>query len=437
MEVFTSYEVKQGNIFGRIGKGIGQGLSEQVPKEIERARLSSGLKSLEKEKDLDPTQFFTRAISLPGITPQIVQSLGELAKQRGQAAALGDFKKSEQEASKFPERQPSEPRTVGENVPSITTRTPIEATTTPYIPKTLDEIYERAGERYNQNPAFYKNDPQNAINAAIQEDAQEQSINAALQGQRKGEQDVQNKIETGLQNQRQALGVKVPDNVYSSIEDKAINAVKPKREGGEGLTEHQAKKKYGNELDAISRDYESLNTVGRFSMLARSPTENKKLLKSIRQKFIERGDQENLADSYIADNGLSPSKAYYLAYPVSENKELNNSIVKLPKLRRETDLEKYELPEVASQVRKKTLDISKKLAPLLGKNGSPLSVAEELKVRGYDPDVWLDYIRDNRKKLDLTESQGRQLDKPRNFLPTMTDLWLFQLSGIDELMEQE
>lgn len=76
---------QQGDIFGRIGKGLGRGLSEQIPKEVERYKLSSGLRSLEQEVgNLTPLQQLTRLSSIPGVTPQMVQSFGELARIQNQ-----------------------------------------------------------------------------------------------------------------------------------------------------------------------------------------------------------------------------------------------------------------------------------------------------------------------------------------------------------------
>lgn len=51
-------KIKQGNIFGRIGSGIGQGLAEHAPKEIERSRLASGLKALGEKKVYPPSSNF-------------------------------------------------------------------------------------------------------------------------------------------------------------------------------------------------------------------------------------------------------------------------------------------------------------------------------------------------------------------------------------------
>lgn len=439
-----AYEVKQGNIFGRLGTGFGKGLAEQLPKEIEHQRLSQGLKSLEKDADkLTPLQIFTRGSSIYGASPQMVQSFGELAKQQSMGKTLMDLdnRKNQDQMRQQDAFKTTNEKSSQEGLsPSLTTRDPIDATLNPYIPKTMPEINERAGQLFKENPGLYKGDPQLAINAAIQEDQQNQAINTHLQAQRKSQQDVQSNVESGLKKQQKSLGADaIPGDVFSNIEDKAINAVKPISQGGEGLTEQESKKKYGKELQDVHRKYSALNSVGNWSVLGRSAEENKRSLKSIRDDFKERGDLENFADTLVAKNNISPSKSRYIAYPVSEIKPLNNAIVKLPKLEKKLNFEKgyasYDVPK--EYIKDKTLDIAKTLAPLLGKEGSPLSVAEELNERNYDPDVWLDYLNKNRKSLNLTETQGRELDKPRNFNGTMNDWWLFYFSGLDKLVEQE
>lgn len=423
----------KGSIAGRIGRGFGKGLADQVPREIERNRLSSGLKNFSKNaKNLSPLEQLSEISSVPGVTPQMIQSFGELAKQQAQGDALKSGINSRPDTNRFPS-----PQQVKSSSPdsgkSITTTDPIRHTIENYIPKSYDQILERAGELYNANTALYKQDPNNAIQAAVQEDSQNQAINTAQQNKRKTQQDVQTRVQTELEKQAKNANVQIPDNVYSDIEDRAIQSVN----SGE-MTELEAGKHYKKELDKISRDYKALETIGDYSILSRKPSENKAALQSIRKGFKERNDLENLADSYISRNGLSPSKAYYLAYPVSDVKDLNNAISKLPELQSEASFRKgFPERDIDPELQtKKTLDIAKKIAPLLGKEGSLLSVAEELKSRGYDPNIWMDYVDKNRKNLGLTERQARELDKPRSFFPSMNDMWMFYFSGLDKLVEQ-
>lgn len=409
------------NMFGRLGKG----LAEQLPKEVERSRLASGLESLSNQPNLSPFQRFTGLVRAAHEYPQVIQSGGELLRQQGINEALtargspGTASANAYQA--LPQsRQGQVPPS--QTTPSVTTTAPIQAAINPYIPKSYDQILDRAGQLAHQNPKLYQGDPQKAIDAATLEDQQNQNINTALQGQRQSQQGVQERVEGELNKRITDLNAQVPGNVFNEVRDKALEDVNSGR-----LTEKQAADKYGKELDKISRDYNALRAVGNVDFALRGPHEVKRELQAIGKRFKERNDQENLADKYISENGLSPGKAYYLAYPVSDTKELNNAIKNLPEIRRAGTLK-----DPKAETRK----IIPQIAKNLGKEASVLSVAEELQSRGYDPSVWLDYVDKNRKQLDLTERQARELGKPRNFFPTLNDNWLFLFSGLDKLVEQ-
>ena len=117
-----------------------------------------------------------------------------------------------------------------------------------------------------------------------------------------------------------------------------------------------------------------------------------------------------------------------MAYPVKRDKELNAELNKLTNLR-------SKFSPVARGVRSfinidSTLDISKKLAPYLkNPNVSPLSIGYELERRGYDPAIWIKYVTDHQKELDLKGSQSRQLDKPDSYMGTIDDWWLNAFTG--------
>ena len=97
-----------GNAFGRIGKGIGQGLSEQLPKELERGRLSQGLKELEKEKDLTPYQQASKLYTLPGgaeaaqsLLPLLqLQKANETSLARGKSQGQGGISAASESTTK-------------------------------------------------------------------------------------------------------------------------------------------------------------------------------------------------------------------------------------------------------------------------------------------------------------------------------------------------
>lgn len=431
---------QQGGLWGQLGKGFGQGLAEQIPKEVDQYRLSQGLKKLGQQEGLTPFQQFANLASIPGATPQMIQSGSELLRMQGGANSLmnkasqGVPQKTESDYLIEKANQVARPSASGQQQPSpsVTTAQPVKATVENYIPKTFDQLQARAGQLLQNDPGIYQNDPAKAMAAAVQEDQQNQAINAAQQVQRKGQQDVQSRIEGELAKQKEILGAKVPGNVYSNIEDKAIEAVNSGR-----LTEKQAAKEAGKELDKISREYQELETIGGWKLLSRNPSDNKAAIRASREEFKKRGDLENFADTLIEKNGVSKSKSRYIAYPVSDVKELNNAIMKIPKLEPASISFKkgYPTTEIEDKIPEKTLAVSKQIAPHLTKDASILSVAEELKSRGYDPKIWMDYVDKNRDKLNLTEIQGRELGT-RDFYPSLDDMWLFMMSGLDNLVEQ-
>lgn len=411
----------KGKLGSSIGASFGQGLAEQIPKEIERSRLASGLQQFEQQSaNLTPIQQLARLSSIPGITPQMIQSFGELGKQQSQANALSNRKQIENQPqpSPFPKKKPN--KNTQENAPSITQSKPLEEIQEGYIPPTYEQKLDRAGELFNSNPAIYQNNPQLAIQAVDQEEAQKKAIIDANLNKHKNLTDIQDNVVNRLKSHSERLGVnKVPANVYSKIEDEAIKATKSKKEGGGGLTEQEAMKKYGDKLDEVNRQYESVDTLGNWSMTGRKPSSTLTNIRSLQKDFKKREDTENLADTLISSNGLSPLMAYSLAEPVSDIKELNAYMSKLPRI-------EYTSSEDPSY---ETDKISEKLFKLLG-DGSPLAVAQELKKLGYDPDTWMNYATKYKDKLNV--KQGRQVDKPRNFLSTFNDWWLSSWSGINK-----
>ena len=211
------------------------------------------------------------------------------------------------------------------------------------------------------------------------------------------------------------LGTNIPPDAYSLIEDKAIQATKPKNQGGKGLTEQQAMKEYGKELDEASRQYKDLDSIGNWGITGRSTSETLRNLTSLQDKFEKRGDTRNMALKLIADSKLSAPLAYALAEPVRKIPELNKAIKGLP------ELEKYEgifeskvPPQVAIPA---TLEVAEKLLPFVDGQGSPLAIGYELEKKGYDMRTWLDYVNENKSKLKkFTTLQDDQLSKP---LPTI------------------
>lgn len=393
-----------GNVLGRLGAGIGQGLSEQVPKEVERYRLSSGLKKLNQENIKDPLEYYTRALGIPGITPQMVESLGRLAQQRLQNQSLlnqypqGSLPGENQPGGNISTREGTLP-------PSIGTPKGTQATISPYISPEPEQLEAEATRLFRENPGRFKNDWQNAYDLVTSREDRKRQKNLDEQAQRTGQASVENTLKTKLQNQAKRYGAEtVPGNELEAIENLAVKSVLPKSQGGEELPEEQAAKKYSKMLDAIGRDYSSLNSKKGLTKYTRS-SDIVKELEPMRKRFEERGMLENFADTIQSKLTLSPKRAYAIAYPLDEKSPLFQGLEKLPKLNpaefstkaiRRVQSEKF-IPQIADD---------------LG-NASPLAVADYLQKKGYDADSFLDYLIDNEPLFDFSEQQQRELSKSR------------------------
>jgi len=434
--------------FGRIGKGFAQGISEALPKELNRMALSRGLERFNTEsvaaeasgKPFTQSEAFAKMAPYMIEHPEIARQFGEIIRSEAKGRGLTKQAQPGKEPSPFPKeeskKEGEEPKT------GLTTREGLEASRKPAIPRTEKEIMSAAAKRYEENRQLYPT-ADAAIQAEMQVEQLNQARNVALQGQRQNELMMQQGIKQGLEEKKGLLNALVPGNAYNEIQNKAMNAVKSVEEGGEGLTDSQAIDKYGKEIDSVSRRYDALKTIGNISF-SNDPKEVKNNIDSTQKEFKKEGDLDNFYKTLQKGDaqGLSNSKAAVIAYPISDEKQLNNSIKALPEISVK-ELAKEEIAKggksfskIEQDIKKKSLEASKDLAAKLGKHGSPLAVGEYLQSKGYDASVWRKYVLDNLNKLDLSDWQIRQAKENVSWLPTINDLWIFYRSGLDPLVEQ-
>jgi len=430
---------QQGSIFGRLGKGLGQALSEQVPKEVERYRLSQGLKKLGEKQNLSPFQRYSELLSIPGMTPQGIQTGGEILNQEARSKAFLDQSKNmnrPQPPKQFLEPNKSkEQKTPGSDIPSLTNESIFEKAQEGYIPPTQDQIFNEARVVYDQNPGFFNNDPNQAIAHIENKYAQEEKIASANQTKHQNLDSIQKNVVDRLGKHAAKLGAdRIPAKTYSNIEDEAIQATKPKNQGGGGLTEQQAMKEYGIKLDNVAKQYQDLESVGGIGILGKKSADSLRNFKSLQKEFSKRGDTEQMADFMVGNNNISYPIAYAIAEPISQTPELNKSISKLDPIESKPTWKNgyFEPAKYTSEyVNNETNEISKKIFPSLGKTGSPLAVAYELEKLGYNPDIWMDYVSENQNKLG--PDQLKQLSKTKSLLGTLNDWWLSSWTGLDKM----
>ncbi len=429
-----SYQVKQGNLFGRIGSGIGQGLAEQIPKEIERHRLSEGLKNIGQEEGLSPYQQFAKLAAVPGITPQMLQSGAELLRHQARGKAIGE--EGFHKPSPFPEQTVTEKAKTSE-VPSLTQESTFAKAQEGFIPRSEPEKMSAAGQKYNQNPAFFGNDPQKAIDYENQIDQTNQSRSQAYQTKHENLSKIQDNVVNRLGSQYEKLQAKVPSELFSRIEDEAIQAAKPKSEGGKGLTEQQAMKEYGNKLNDASRQFEKIPELGNW-LITRPAKDTLSAMKGIQNEMEKIGETDNFAKEMITQNQISPELSYSIAQPVNRIPELNKLLKDAPDMNLSKDaslggLAKRAYRAITGSPTTETLKLAPQLAELVSKNekASPLAIAHELNKKGLDGQAWLKYLNDNANRLNLRARQSEQANTPLNVINPMNDWWLESFTGIE------
>lgn len=430
-------DIPQPSIFGRVGTGIGQGLAEQIPKEIERQRFVSGLQDLEREgANLNPQQYFTRALQSYGLSekPQIVQSLADLARQQNYLNALknqfsGNQPIQANEGNQPPQtNQQNQPnpkqyipkpedlkKPVQGEIPTLATPEATQQSYKEYIPPTDQQERQDAYTNFQNNPARYNFDFENALKERKAITARNQEIQKAYQGQEATAVAKEEKLKGAFDKEASRLGIKpIGDNanfdpkLYQMFEERLLNSILPKSQGGEGLTQEQATKKYSEQLREAFRNYQDLGTLSSWS-----PSEFNRKVNAIQKNFSHFGQpaKQVIMDRLIAEQKVSPSYAAHKAYPINKGEmpTLNNLGPKIG-----TGKFGVTIPQVNdgtySQLKKE-----------MGKSNSPLSIAYELDQKSQDPRGWLKYLDNHRDDLEVW--QADQLTKNINIFD-LKDIWL-------------
>ena len=395
--------IKQGDLFGRIGSGIGKGLAEQLPKDIERGRLAAGLKDFERDAgNLSPLQQGARLAAIPGIRPQTEQTMGELAKQQAYLGALKNQYEGQRVGKSYiPTQEELNTLRSGE-VPTLANPESTAQSYKEFIPPSKHKERQQAYENFQKNPARYNHDFQKALSEVEASTARNQEIQKAYQGQEATAVGKESALKKALDEEKKRLDIKaVPAKAYQKFEEKVLNSILPKKDGGEGLTQEQAIKKYSKELDQADRNYQDLGTLSLWS-----PRDFNRRTNALQKDFASRGERQQMMDQLISTYGISPMYAAHKAYPIdaNESKALEKIPQSVPGINPELNNVDYE-----------------RLKSEMGKNGSPLSIAYELERKGRDPRKWIKYLDDHKD--DLTVWQADQLNKNINLLD-LNDMWL-------------
>lgn len=442
-----------GNVFGRLGKGIGKGLSEQIPKEIERGRLASGLKQFEKESNgLTPVQQFTRLAAIPGVTAEHLYSLtpllrqqqardeaknraggakgtpqqpgGGIPQQRG-PGAIGDVAQSNQAPFAEAEGIAGESR-------SLKPLSATQAQLTPITRKSPDELFSEAALLSQENPSTYPT-PSDAMQfVASNEDARI----ANLEEQRRvGDvaDTIEARLKTNLENYwgKELTDKDIPGTVQTRLaRNIADDLANPKNK----LSEQQLITKWGEVGKRLAKAQTNLDSRSRQGWLSFEYTPEKisTTIDNVRKVYEDAGALEEFQDIIANKFNLSSGTSAYLAYP-PKNGSINKYIkgIKPPIVSEKGTFYPGTDPTTTS------IQAADNMSQMMDDKDSILSYATQLKLKGLDPKIFFDRMNQNVQAglFDPTARQREELQKGLPTVPSLGDIYLFTLRNQDKLVQ--
>jgi hypothetical protein len=464
--------VKQGDIFGRIGTGFGQGLTEQIPKEIERNRLSSGLKSFEQEhQNLNPMQQLARLSAIPGVTPQTIQSFSDLARTSNLSnayrnAAYGTGNTQTPQASA--DLSPVQERQFLDNITRGSP--PMQQGTLPgqpqgRVPNQQGIGGARASQRQTEQPLASPNEntfnpaaktaipwspqqrdervlsyidkgflPDQSQKLAADDEARDLGVAPVLQQRQRDDMErtttAINELERNLQTKfqkKEGIYTDLPGEYKINLERAMLRSLRT----NPNLSIEDAAHEFSNKALATAKARNQFDktakTTGEEAFLKRRETLNK--LNDYSRIFRDSGNSEeyyNILKKGRADGGmgLSSEGAATVAFPMNSSWD---RYVKNYKPQNFKQTKYGEVPDPKrseANSRKAAIDIGK----MITEDDSLLTIARALRQKDpyFDQEAFFDEINQNMDKLNLNDRQRNEIpERNTDWLPTWGDMRLF------------
>jgi hypothetical protein len=440
--------IKQGNIFGRIGSGVGKGLAEQVPKEIENYRLRTGLKNIADKSDqgnLSPAQFLAQTAGTYGITPQMIQSFGELAKIQNQGNAyrrganqnpgldqqIGGLTSSstpfQQEINQLGQKMPPSGQVNNqqkspniqstENIPQVAEGNALNEQNLTRLPWTPQQRQSTIANYIDQG--FL---PDQAKQLQQDDESRDLAEPTAHKERLKDIEEAKGKVRQSLKRHLETKLQKNEKDVFKDVEGKMIlNAER-------GMIRDLIKNPKAD-IDNVANDwserlYNTALAKGKMKTLGKTTgIENfikgdiaEKKLKEYQDIFKRSGNLDEFNNILQgSDFGMSAQAAASVSYPP------NPKINKLLSNYRSNSGNNYDASKKSQEARKIALDLENDIGP----DDSVLSIVRKLseKDRFFDQQSFLDQISEDKDQLGLNERQRLELaEGVRNILPNWADL---------------
>lgn len=448
--------ISKGSIFGRIGSALGKGLSEQIPKEVEQYRLSSGLKQFEQEaSNLNPMQQLARLSSIPGITPQQIQSFSDLARQQASMRALErrgtsadqsvpmnrqeipstrDIQfsnlRQQRDAQAQQEERPQVVQMDETGVPRIVNRNPLDErslTQDPWTPEQRDRSiygYLRQGHTLPEATHLAADDEQRFLSTATARQKKDLELQAIRD---KAYDELDRQLKLKLQ---KGVGKEDEEDMFKDLSGEEKVRLQRSMERELRLNQEanidDVANDFSNRALAMAKAKDKLRTDG--ERLGWSTwfegEEPLKKLKEFSDIFKKAGNSEEYVNILRNQYKMSQEGAASIAFPPSIR--VNEFLRKFRSLRKEETLSARSLQKIPERSRRIAADIE----DVITNDDSLLTIARNLSERDefFDKNAFFDQLSEDKDRIGLNDRQKLELtERAGSFLPSWGDFVIFPL----------
>lgn len=341
-------EVSGGNKWQMLGSELGKGLSEQIPKEVERYRLSQGLRNIQQNPG-NQIENLIRLYSTPGATPEMIQTIAPLLQQAavkqnrqqkggagtprsqpiqgaGQPASFQTYGQGQQppaqiqqpnqqeqinarnlnqqninpQTMNLPQQvagmlQPNQLQTTGQVSPrtSLTSPQAQNAILQPNLNASPEQIQQRAYELEND----YGMAPDQAYKEAKLEDATRVANNAEVQAlaprQDAAEQALKTKLDDKIAQKTHMKVSADPNGLFNVLPGEVYNRKLKEAEvlKAQGKTDTEATDIVSDRIERLVKDVDTLaSKIGGRNFFGKQPMQLMKDLRTLKKNFKDEGE---------------------------------------------------------------------------------------------------------------------------------------------------
>jgi hypothetical protein len=391
-----TYQVKPGDLFGRVGSDIGKGLAEQLPQEIKNQRLASGLENIGKEKN--PIAQMQQLYRSGASAQDVAQLLPQIQSATQKEAYLARQQGAPQQRAQAPNMAETAKATPGKAATA-------EASKGGFATPSQIKQYK---ESLLQEPSYQdiSSMARDILESGITQDPNvaeamaEKQIKQDLSAQRNKvtqfENDLNKRLDFNLQKGGLGNFQDVPGEIQQKLLDQGSYLI------GKGLSPEAVSQQMDQIATELGKIATQTNTTGSIPNWFSPSTEKIRQLKDQKKKYEEFGFGEQFDDIASSALGITPMQAAAVLDPL-KNAEIEKAI------KPHTSKLRFE----PQKLKEKDLDaIINDIKP----EDNLLSVAEKLRSGMIDVNQFferLSQLEDEGKKA-LTEQQKRQRNKPSN-----------------------